>query len=221
MTDPAKSLIAGDQQQLALLPEEESERRIVDRENTEGEYTGERLFLRNPKLYAVIVYMLAGKWSIRQIARTLKVHVKTIMGVREREGVAIAAEKTRLSKSLLGVAGLAAEAAQERLEDLQVDDSLRDLMVSAGIAVDKALLLAGEATSRVEVVMAEPSHEEYNRFVAAIEVEAQETGLETETREQKGAAPAQPAPEPAPESEKATPQHIVVEPENKSGESEN
>ena len=44
---------------------------------------------------------------------------------------------------------------------------------------------------------------------------------ETETRTQKEQSPAVPAPEPAPGSEEATPPHVVVEPENNRGESEN
>jgi hypothetical protein len=154
---------------------------------TDGAYTGARLQAKHPRLYQSIIRMLGDKMGVRQIARLLGVHTKTVAAVRDHSAHPIATVKKHLSAQLFGVAGMALEMAQERLENLDGKENLRDLMVGAGIAVDKALLLAGEATMRVEFTQAAPGHEDYLATLQTIEAEATETDLEGETGGQKGA----------------------------------
>ena len=162
----------------------------TDLGTSEGQYTGVVLHNKHPQIYEAIMRLIASKMGIRAIARLLGVHVKTVMGVRDREPVAIATLKKDLAGKLLGVADLALETAQERLENLDGTETFKDLLIGLGILTDKGLLLSGDATSRVEIVTADPGHDDYLSTLAAIDAEASEMDLGTETPEQKGALPA-------------------------------
>lgn len=152
---------------------------------TEGEYTGMYLQRHEPRLYGAIIRMLGAGMGIRQIARLTSTGIKTVQAVRNQEPAQIATVKERLSERLMQVAALAAEAAGERLTEESVDASLRDLMISAGIAVEKGMLLGGEATQRVEINDRRPEHEDYLATVKEVEAEVEGTGLPAETSGQK------------------------------------
>jgi hypothetical protein len=162
-----------------------------------GEYTGELLFRQNPRLYKATAAMLGAGMGIRQVSRLTGLCCRSVSAVMEHEGQAISTIKERLASTLLHLGMLGAEAV---LESLQSGDAIspkerRDLMIAVGIAIDKGLLTAGEATWRGEVLHAPaPSHEDFNRMLEAEGVET--TGIGGGTAGQKerpGDAPGAPA----------------------------
>lgn len=201
---PDRSLIQEQARQLSLpgLPTEAdwqaSETATV---YEEGEYTGQRLFSRAPQVYQAIVELAAADVSIRVIARVLHVHTKTVMGVMEREPLAIATAKERLSRRLFASSLLTIEIIRDQLAALAQSgrtlkvDEIKSLGILLGIQTEKALLTAGEATWRGEVIKPpEPGHDDYNRFIEAQAVEVESTGLAGETRGAKEAGELPPAP---------------------------
>ena len=168
-----------------------------------GEYTGELLFRQNPRLYKATAAMLAAGMGIRQVSRLTGLCCRSVSAVLEHEGQAIATIKQRLASTLLHLGMLGAEAV---LESLQSGEPIspkerRDLMIAVGIAIDKGLLTAGEATWRGEVLhRPAPGHDDYNRMLESEGVEV--TGSRGETPAQKSAAPGASegplGPEPAP-----------------------
>ena len=148
-----------------------------------GEYTGELLFRQNPRLYRVCAALLGHGMGIRKVARTTGLNIRSVMAVRDREGETIATVKQHLSRTLLNVGTLAAEAVQESLESGKpiTPKERKDLMIAAGIATANGLLTAGEATIRIDVRRQEPSHEDFNRYLASLRPA---TGLGGENPEQ-------------------------------------
>lgn len=130
---------AADQAQPTLWPEAET---ITDRYGC-GSFTGERLAAQEPERYRAIVDALANGLGIRQIARAFKVSPNTVAAVRAREGKTIDTLKTSIANRAL----LGAEMAVERLIDEMGDIKREALPVVAGILIDKAQLLTGQATS--------------------------------------------------------------------------
>lgn len=169
-----------DEQTQQTLPgiEQATEAAIQSAGPGEGVYNGARLFSQNPQLYETVVRVFSLTDSVRATARLCGVHVKTVMGVRDREGLSIATERERLSRLCAEVSGLTLEIVRERLSEDKPDVGLRDLLVGFGISVDKMLLLAGQATARIEHVLRTPDHDDFNRIVET-------TGWETETPQQK------------------------------------
>lgn len=224
--DASISLIQSSKRQLELplpgLPTEsdwqESEKPTA---YSEGEYTGERLFLRAPKVYQACIEMLAAGVPVRQICRLLHVNCQTVMGVREREPDAIGTAKARLSARLMNLGHLQTEIIRDQLCNLlQSGKTLRpgeikDLLIGLGITLDKGLLLAGEATSRMEIVeKPAPGHDDYNRYIEAQAVEVETTGLPAGTPPAKGPLALPPAaPAPASVSVPVRPDPAMVEAE--------
>lgn len=132
--------------QPGLFPPGSIEERPADPCESLGVFSGEGLYRRDPARYREIVRAIGEGLGIRQIARAWKVSPHTIMAIREREGAGIATHKAELAS----LATLGARMGIERL--IEEMDSLKreSLPVAIGILTDKALLLSGEATSRVE-----------------------------------------------------------------------
>jgi hypothetical protein len=167
----AKSLIEADAAQLALLSTSDMEAGIFSKLEAKGEYTGERLFRNKPEVYNAIVRMLAENIGMDRIGHYLGVTQRTVMGVRDREGAAITVEKERLSKRCYGVAAMAFDSVAADLSDPKRAKkiSTKDKAIVGGIAVQNAQLLAGEATSRMEVVeQRDPDHDAFNELVAGV-----------------------------------------------------
>lgn len=142
-----------------------------------GLYTGELLFRCNRPKYDAIVAALGEGLGVRAIARALGVHTMTVRAVREREGEAVADEKMRTASKLRQFARMGAERLVEEVDDIPIDK----LPLAVAIAVDKAQLLHGEATERIETVKSY-SPDDWERLVAAlpaipIEAEVVETGF--------------------------------------------
>lgn len=149
-----------------------------------GEFTGERLFKSKPEIYRSIVSAYSEGLSIRQCARAFAVSTNTVMAVlaRERATIETGERKTVASLKLFG------RLAAERLLDEVDKIPLQSLPVAMGIAIDKAQLLGGEATARVEHVVPKGGHDAFNRVVDLLPEDVQEMGLSQRESGQKSAA---------------------------------
>lgn len=170
---PKDSLLLGNGTQLALLPEQGDELPdgVFARQEQRGIFTAERLFNRNPRLYHAIVKLLGKAETFWSIADILSVSVNTVRAVRDREGVAIDTEKTRIGQVALDVARLSFETLHARLADPEERAKLRttDLGIIAGIATEKAQLLLGAPTAIIaSTETAAPGHDDYLRLLAGL-----------------------------------------------------
>ena len=140
------------QQQLAGI---DDERTLQESEQARGVFTAELLERQEPERYAQAVALLAdGSMSQREIARSLSMSRNSVAAVYRRALALGAVEPARkqLAAGFLGIAALT----QDRLREAVMNDSekisAKDLAIVAGVVVDKAQLLAGEPTARVEHV---------------------------------------------------------------------
>jgi hypothetical protein len=116
-----------------------------------GVSTGERLFKFYPKVYQSIVYLLSQGTGIREIKRITGVHHRTIEAVGIREGQTIDTARRELGARALRVASMGVE----RLEEIVSSDftvKAGELAMVVGVLTDKAQLLTGGVTQRVERV---------------------------------------------------------------------
>jgi hypothetical protein len=132
-----------------------------------GEFTGERLKERKPEIYLACVSLLAQGASFLSIAKLLKVSVNTVSAVRDREQISIESQKRTLAGSFRLASGLAAERAIELLSDEErsKDIPLNQLAIATGIFTEKAELLSGGATSRVDWVQPAPAVDDFNSYL--------------------------------------------------------
>jgi hypothetical protein len=115
-----------------------------------GVSTGERLIRDRPDVYQSIVYLLSQGTGIREIKRITGVHHRTIEAVMVREGQTIDTARKELGARALRVAAMGVE----RLEEIIADGNIKpgELSMAVGILTDKAQLLTGGVTSRVEKI---------------------------------------------------------------------
>ena len=130
-----------------------------------GEFTGERLVARRPETYRAIVRMLAEGLSGSSIARACQVSRNTVAAVREREGYSIEQSKKELLATIRRGSQIAAERVVELLPHIQ---NAKDAAITLAVLVDKAQLLSGEATSRVEKV--EVNQDKLSELLASLPV---------------------------------------------------
>ncbi len=130
-----------------------------------GEFTGERLIARRPETYRAIVRMLAEGLSGSSIARACQVSRNTVAAVREREGYSIEQSKKELLATIRRGSQIAAERVVELLPHIQ---NAKDAAITLAVLVDKAQLLSGEATSRVEKV--EVNQDKLSEMLASLPV---------------------------------------------------
>jgi transposase-like protein len=125
--------------------------------SAQGRFTAERVARTRPKTYRAIVHLLADPGAtVMHIAKRHRVSEHTVRAIREREAQAIAERKQRL----ISVFGNVAEMSAERMEELCGKATLRDAGVSAGIATDKMLALAGQMPTVQIANIVMPSEEE-------------------------------------------------------------
>lgn len=149
-----------------------------------GEFTGERLLARRPETYRAIVRMLAEGLSGSSIARACQVSRNTVAAVREREGFSIEQQKKELLTTIRRGSQVAAERVVELIPHIQ---NAKDAAITLAVLVDKAQLLAGEATSRVERVDAtEDKLRDMLASLPVLEGEVVQTGPSSGAPEQKG-----------------------------------
>src|SRR6266536_5900740 len=98
------SLILKEQAELAAAPFLFSEDDLprIDKEKPKFHCTGERLWRDRPDVYKAVVRLLAEPGvSIRSICATLHVTDDTVRAVKERENLAIAAEKQTVLSNIV------------------------------------------------------------------------------------------------------------------------
>jgi hypothetical protein len=104
-----------------------------------------------------------------------------------RESVAVATLKERTVSVLRTFGRLAADRLLDEVDQIPI----QSLPIALGIAVEKAELLAGGATSRIEHTESGPTHEDYIRMISGkvIEAEVVPIGFQGEEVAQKSADP--------------------------------
>jgi len=180
VNQPAQlSLLSRDE--LSSIVEEHAEKAVFK----EGEYTLDQFRQREPRLLQAVVSLRAAGMGIKDVARLLNVHNRTVMAVDREYADSIVTRKERVARLSMMVSELAMETALERLADGRVSgEKLRDIVISAAAASDKALLLAGEATRTIDVRFSAPGQDEFARQLA-------EMGLGVGSSAAKGAIEAE------------------------------
>lgn len=173
MDDNKDSLIQHAKRQMDLIPSHAMPDDIFAREEEYlvGEFTGERLFAQRPETYQWIVSLLAEHVGVIRIGKLLKVSPNTVRAVQQREGIAIDIEKKRIAELCHQGAALAFEGVIEDLSDPVKRGKIptRDKAVAGAVMVDKGQLLAGEATSRLELhEIKTPDHDDFNAYIAGL-----------------------------------------------------
>ncbi len=128
--------------------------------------TGELLRSLRPEIYRQVVDLLAEPRehvSYREIARVCKVGGSTIKAIEVAEAESIIERKAKLSRIVTRVA----ERAWSTVEDKLDGANLAQATICAGIATDKMLLLAGQATQSIQFdIKAIDIYSDMNRITA-------------------------------------------------------
>jgi hypothetical protein len=169
---------------LFLISTEEQGNEEMERR---GEFTAERLMESRPTIYRALVDGLGQGLGVRQLCRAYRVSHHTVAAVMARESVAVATLKERTVSVLRTFGRLAADRLLDEVDQIPI----QSLPIALGIAVEKAELLAGGATSRIEHTESGPTHEDYLRMISGkvIEAEVVPIGFEGEEAPQKEADP--------------------------------
>ena len=172
------------EQQLDLIPAEEVDEFVSDQLERRGDFTGERLFNQNPKVYQAIVKMIGAGMGVNFTASTLGVSTNTIQAVELRERSAVETLKKRTAGKALSVSRMCFEEMAERLTDpiQRAKIPFKDLAVGGGIAATKSIELAGDYVPTMESTDFKAGVDAFNGFIAAM-------GSMAETAAQKGADP--------------------------------
>lgn len=147
-----------------------------------GEFTGERLSERKPEIYRACVRLLGDGTPYLAIAKLLGISVNTIAAVKRKEQNSIEsikkeqAEKYRLAGALAGERAIELLADDERAKEIP----LNQLAIASGIFTEKAELLSGGATSRVDWVQPAPAVDDFNAYLDGLRDSAEVIELEDE-----------------------------------------
>ena len=153
-----------------------------------GEFTAERLMESRPTIYKALVDGLGQGLGVRQLCRAYRVSHHTVAAVMARESNAIATVKERTVATLRTFGRLAADRLLDEVDQIPI----QSLPIALGIAVEKAELLSGGATSRIEHADSGPTHEDYLRMISGKVIEAEVVpviGLSGEEVAQKSGDP--------------------------------
>ena len=118
---------------------------MVSENEKSGLFTAERLSKDKARL-AVVVRALAEGMSIRAIAASQGCSVNTILAIKRRSGPDIETLKQELGRDALDVGRLALERMRDEMQDMPK----ASLPIIVGIMVDKAQLLTGAPTMRIQ-----------------------------------------------------------------------
>jgi hypothetical protein len=138
---------------------------LLPREVQEHRFTAERV-ARNQDRYRSIVEALASGMPVRAIMRAFRVSDHTIQVIRSREPELVATEKRRLGALMLHTAGRCVERFGELLDSGMIKG--QEASVGSGIFTEKALLLAGDATARVEHVHIDVTPDQVNAWMSSL-----------------------------------------------------
>jgi hypothetical protein len=140
-------------------------------------------------VYKLAVSLRAEGLSVKQTSKLLRISRNTITAIDRREAGTLTVEQYKREavmkyRHLIGLT-------MERLEELLVDrDDLqpRDIAVVLGVLEDKAQLLSGQPTGRLEITGSELSHDDLLDYVRSqrkiYEAECREMGNEGENGKQ-------------------------------------
>jgi hypothetical protein len=169
---------------LFLVSSEEEGNQEMERR---GEFTAERLMESRPTIYRAIVDGLGQGLGVRQLCRAYRVSHHTVAAVMARESQAVATLKERTVSVLRTFGRLAADRLLDEVDQIPI----QSLPIALGIALEKAELLSGGATSRIEHAESGPTHEDYLRIIQGkvIEAEVVPIGFQGEEVAQKEADP--------------------------------
>lgn len=145
--------------------------------------TAARMRSRRPADYARAVSLLAEGVPVFRIAQLLGASPNTIYAIRRSQGSEVERMKQSAADKCYDLADAAADAAADRLADPDARQKIpyRDLMIGFGVAIDKAQLLSGGATARLDISRDDGS--EFERLTA--EADAVVIGLAPYARGQK------------------------------------
>ena len=123
------------------------------------QYTAARFFEHHPQQYREIASLRAEGLSVKALARLFSVSRNTISAIDKREtGTStFAAHRAEAAQSYRHLIRLGCERLEEILLDPDSKLTPRDLSIMIGVLEDKAQLLSGGATQRVELAAAEPA----------------------------------------------------------------
>jgi hypothetical protein len=120
----------------------------IDRKKPQWDCTGEYFKKLRPDVYAAVLAALAEPGvSWRSICRAFHVSYHTLASIYEKEQPNLATQKRVIFSTITRGLRLCAE----RVEELAPEMSAKDAIIGTGVLTEKMQLLAGEATSRVEV----------------------------------------------------------------------
>tara|TARA_Y100000593_G_C4279396_1_gene321932 strand:- start:935 stop:1471 length:537 start_codon:yes stop_codon:yes gene_type:complete len=133
-----------------------------------GSRAGQLLFRHRPEDYRRVVKDLSTGRSIRSICKSYEISPDIVIAIRQREGITINRLKSLLSDKM----AMASQMAVEALMDSIMEDKIKphSLPFATAVLVDKAMLLGGEATSRVEVKEG-PDVNDFAKIVEALPVQ--------------------------------------------------
>lgn len=141
----------------------EDETKEMDRPSRAGQL----LYRHRPQEYRAVVQDLASGRSIKSICKAHEVSPDVVVAIRRREGITINKLKGLLSDKI----SLASQMAVEGIIDAIMEGTIKphSLPFATAVLVDKAMLLGGEATSRVEVKEG-PDVADFAKIVEALPV---------------------------------------------------
>jgi len=182
------------QDQMELLPSSQMDDKLFDAEENplDGkprEYTAARFFAKRPEEYRLIVSMLAEGHTMREIARRFVVGHRTIVRIQAREmgSALVATLKQGAARKFRALANIGADVLHEVLTHPDAVEAFKKspekLAIMIGILQEKAELLSGGATQRVEVV------DQANSYRALLEHARQMMGCQGDVGGQKGVVP--------------------------------
>lgn len=141
---------------------------ILQEDEKAGNFTGERLFSQNSEKYKAIKYLSAEGLGAIRIAKILGVSPNTVLAVREREAPGIDIQKQQIAQRCRSAARLCLEAILDQLTRDNVEKiPVKDLGILLGILADKAELLSGGPTQRLEVIHG-ASHEDVEEYLMGL-----------------------------------------------------
>ena len=140
-----------------------------------GAYTAAEFTRLQPKLAGVVARLLEERVGLLRIADLCGVSVHTVIALRDR--IAIPEQQATTASRAAAAGALAIDGIIDDLADpaSRASISAKDKAIIAGVMVDKAQLLSGGPTHRIEIVQPEPAADDFARFMRAIPVAEEET----------------------------------------------
>ena len=182
--------------QLRLLPDEVTDVMLSKAEAQQGICTGDGLKCYDSARYELVCQLLAeGSLSQRQVSRIAGVSRNLVSGMVKSQVADIEPLKQRIAGQARNLAQLCIDRATEMVLDDRSKITLRDLMIAAGVAADKSLVLSGQASSIVEFRPHDPGEDEFEqalrtaRRVDMVDADVIEMDLAAESSPTKGSEP--------------------------------